>query len=406
MYKTTKLSTIELDKLFLPTNKIISKISPISFGEVFLDLLIKECPMDIAIIALDSLIFRQCLKDKIINFLLENLTKSSEENLCLTLYLFDSNKLIDAYNCLCQINENILKKILFENYKILFDYSVDGKITGFSDFCEYFIKSFENVFIHVILNLLCNTNVISLTLIIKYLSCVFTSSSGEFTTNLFQTLLESYFREFFKSNENLRSDDKIGMQILMRTYLGTWKNMENEIERNVKSDQNKIHSQTDYIEECQLLYGLDIIQLEKRYRYLNLMKPFSKYSATDDNKQDDEDSIKKHKINLFKIQSLLSSSILPIEILDEILLFTKHNINLSGVDSILSLILPISTTVDYLIKSSPQTILAFGIDRFVTDDDWISLNNKFNKKLTEFNDKNSVEYLNHLGFFKGMSLMP
>lgn len=401
MYKTTKLSTIELDKLFLPTNKLNTKTSPISFGEVFLALLIKESPKDVAIIALDSMIFRQCLKEKILQFLRENSKKSNEESLCSALYSFDSYNLNEAIGGLTDIDESVLIKILTENYKILFEWSTNGEPMGFSDFCEFLIKKFERIFIQVMLNLMIDSNLIDLGLVIKHLSCYFTSSGG-FTTNLFQTLLEAYFHQFFKVNEEMRANDKIGMKILMRTYLGAWKDL--GIETTVKQpldDLNKmiksnkeLYSQTDYLDECRSLYGTEVIHLEKRFRYLNLMSPFCKYSNNDAENH-------RNKTNLFKIQSLLSSSIVPSEIIEEVHSFTKHNCRLSGADSILSLILPITTTVDHLIKSSPQTILGFAIDRFVTDDDWTSLNQKFNKRMTEFEDKTSMEFLYYMGFFKG-----
>lgn len=405
MYRTTKLSTIELDKLFLPTNKLITvKTLPISFGEVFIDLLIKEIPKDVASIALDSMIFRQCLKEKIFNFLQENSKRTNEENLCFALYSFDSNNLIESANFLfCLTEKCSLAKILFENYKILFEYSVNDEITGFSDFCQFLIKTFEKIFIQVILNLLINSSIISLSLVIKHLSCYFTSTSEKFTMNLFQKLLESYFREFFQLNEEMKIDDKIGMKILMRTYLGEWKDYgiisidrfeQREFNKAIKNSKD-LYSQNDYLEEIQNLYGSDIIHLDKRYRYLNLMKPFSKNSI------DESINEQNHKINLIKIQSLLSSSIVPIEILDEIILFTKHNNNLSGTESILSLIHPISMTIDCLIERSPQTILGFAIDRFVNDDDWTQLNDKLNKKITQLEDKLSLEYICYINFFRG-----
>lgn len=403
MYKTTKLTTIELDKLFLPTNRLISKTSPISFGEVFLNLLIKESPKDVAIIALDSMIFRQCLKEKIQQFLRENQKKSNEENLCSALYSFDSYNLIEATDCLKHIDEKVLIKILSENYKILFEWSVNAEPMGFSDFCEFLIKKFERIFIQVMLNLMIDSNLIDLSLVIKHLSCYFTSSSGGFTTNLFQTLLEAYFHQFFKFNEQLKIGDKIGLKILMRTYLGAWKDLGIETTVNQPFDDlnkmiktnKELYSQTDYLDECRALYGGEVIQLEKRFRYLNLMSPFCKYSSNTE-----DENHQKNQIILFKVQSLLSSSIVPIEIIEEVHAFTKHNFRLSGADSILSLILPIATTVDHLIKSSPQTILGFAIDRFVSDDDWTLLNQKFNKRMQEFEDNNSMEFLYNMGFFK------
>lgn len=117
-----------------------------------------------------------------------------------------------------------------------------------------------------------------------------------------------------------------------------------------------------------------ILFLETRYNYLNFMPPLQ------DNFMDTYLSAKEEltgdlhcqeaNISCVKIQALLCSEQVPIEVANEISQFVYANPHLIGIEAIISCLLPARETAELLTNVCPQALLEFSKERMHSEEDW------------------------------------
>lgn len=136
-----------------------------------------------------------------------------------------------------------------------------------------------------------------------------------------------------------------------------------------------------------------ILFLDSRLNYLNYMPPLQ------DNfldtflkpKEDLSGSTGGHEANIscVKIQALLCSENVPMDVANEISQFVYTNPHLIGIEGIISCLLPTRESAELLSNVCPQAVLEFAKERVHTEDDWRfliqCLQRQTNKDTTESN---------------------
>lgn len=136
-----------------------------------------------------------------------------------------------------------------------------------------------------------------------------------------------------------------------------------------------------------------ILFLDSRLTYLNYMPPLQEnFLDTFLKPQDDLNASSKcHEANIscVKIQALLCSEHVPVEVANEISQFVYTNPHLIGIEGIISCLLPTREAAELLCNVCPQAVLEFAKERVHSEEDWrflIScLQRLTNKDTTESN---------------------
>lgn len=136
-----------------------------------------------------------------------------------------------------------------------------------------------------------------------------------------------------------------------------------------------------------------ILFLDSRLNYLNYMPPLQENFLDTflKPKEDLNGSTQCHEANIscVKIQALLCSEHVPMDVANEISHFVYTNPHLIGIEGIISCLLPTRESAELLSNVCPQAVLEFAKERVHSEDDWRfliqCLQRQTNKDTTEAN---------------------
>lgn len=136
-----------------------------------------------------------------------------------------------------------------------------------------------------------------------------------------------------------------------------------------------------------------ILFLESRLNYLNFMPPLQDNFLDTFLKPKEDENLqgKSHEANIscVKIQALLCSDFVPVDVANEISQFVYTNPHLIGIEGIISCLLPTREAAELLCNVCPQALLEFAKERVHSEEDWQflihCLQRQTNKDTTESN---------------------
>ncbi|CAO1421825.1 unnamed protein product [Diamesa hyperborea] len=374
----------KFDDIFASNVQFPDVAKPIKFGEALIELLKKFAPKEVALLSLESTIFREYMDERIFEFLSNFPDKSNEEMLSIILHLLKKDEVMGADALLSQISREDLFVLLSRHWNILFEFSsysslASGKksqksISSFSDFTELLFltnpqQDRSDQLTEVLLNHIYETKSLKFHIILKLFMEYLASQLGS----------DSYM-----SGQNI-------LKLLLEKYLLRFYDMKSHNDADFLFINQKSVSKTDKI--AQLLTsqcnGSQILFIDDRYRYLDWFPPFENLMQilnADDDVYDYNSLDKDLLMTLIKLQALLCSGEVSSDIAKELLQYTESNPQIIGHDSILVCLIPLHQAIEVIIRTNPQCILEYGRCHFKLDSDWTFLIKSLQLKVNEFKE--------------------
>ncbi|CAO1442962.1 unnamed protein product [Diamesa serratosioi] len=380
----------KFDNIFASTIQFPDIEKPLKFGDALIELFKKFAPKEVALLALESTIFREYMDERIFEFLSNFPDKSNEEMLSIILHLLKKDEVMGADALLSQISREDLYVLLSRHWNILFEFSsystmTPGKksnktISSFSDFTELLFltnpqQDRSDQLTEVIMYHMYETKSLKfhaiLKLFMEYLASQLGSDSYMSGQNILKMLLEKYLQRFYE----IKSHNDADLSLLSTTSSA---NTTTTISASSAVSSQLLTSQSN---------GTQILFIDERYRYLDWFPPFENLMQilnTDDENCYDYNSLDKDLLmTLIKLQALLCSGEVSSDIAKELLQYTESNPQIIGHDSILVCLIPLHQAIEVIIRTNPQCILEYGRCHFKLDSDWTFLIKALQKKVNE-----------------------
>ena len=215
----------KFDDIFASTIQFPDVVKPLKFGEALIELFKKFAPKEVALLALESSVFREYMDERIFEFLSNFPDKSNEEMLSIILHLLKKDEVMGADALLSQIPREDLFVLLFRHWNILFEFSsysalTPGKkstktISSFSDFTEllFLTNPQQDRSDHLTEVFLCHiyeTKALKfhaiLKLFMEYLASQLGSDSYMSGQNILKMFLEKYLLRFYEMKSHNDAD--------------------------------------------------------------------------------------------------------------------------------------------------------------------------------------------------------
>lgn len=215
----------KFDEIFGSNIQFPDVARPLKFGEALIELLKKFAPKEVALLALESTIFREYMDERIFEFLSNFPDKSNEEMLSIILHLLKKDEVMGADALLSQITREDLFVLLSRHWNILFEFSsysalTPGKksaksISSFSDFTELLFltnpqQDRSDQLTEVLLYHIYETKALKfhaiLKLFMEYLASQLGSESYMSGQNILKMLLEKYLLRFYEMKSHNDAD--------------------------------------------------------------------------------------------------------------------------------------------------------------------------------------------------------
>ncbi|XP_017770886.1 PREDICTED: Hermansky-Pudlak syndrome 3 protein homolog isoform X2 [Nicrophorus vespilloides] len=351
-----------------------------NFAESVLDLFERYNFRDLPNLILKVGILREFGTDRLINILNTGIISpdidQTEKIVALVVLYNLRDNSAKARELLQEINTEDLRKVLLENWELLFESFGSRRVIGlsFSELAVMLMNVRPDLLAELLLAYVNDKRVITLGKLLKVFLEYLPSSIGNDANQgslVLQKTLELHFARFFQKYELSELCKVIydrpthdAMKLLVRSYLSQLQFLQmrqaksiavlhNDSNLNCDQDVNK----TKNNKKAKVVY----LFWQLRHEYLNYMPPFNDESAT---KSADADLILK------KLQALLCSQAIPNQVILEVNTFLTLNEELRGNASLQSIIMTVNDGVLFLVDNHPQCILHYAKDRFTRPDEW------------------------------------